>query len=56
MEAQRLRAIAYEVFETSDDLNTNFMKEVFYHTPNLTLRKGNLYVHSRITVKFGNKT
>ena len=55
METKQMRAMAYEVFETLNDLNPNFMNEMFYYTPNLTLRKRNLYVHSRDTVKFGNR-
>ena len=55
METKQMRAMAYEVFETLNDLNPNFMNEMFYYTPNLTLRKSNLYVHSRDTVKFGKR-
>ena len=31
------------------------MKEIFYHSPNVTQRKSNLSVHSRNRSKFGNK-
>ena len=55
MEGRRLRAIAYEVFKTLNDLNPNLMTEIFYLCPNLSHRKDNLYVHSRSTIKFRNK-
>lgn len=45
----------YEEFETLNDLNLNFIKNVFQSSPNQTHRKDNLYVHSRNTVKFGEK-
>ena len=53
---QPLRAIAYEVFKTLNDLDSNFWKEIFHGFPNLTHRKYNFYVHSRSTIKFGNKS
>ena len=56
METQRLRAIAYEVFKVSNDLNTNFMKEIFSRSPNVTQIKNNLYVRSENAPKFGNKS
>ena len=53
---QRLRAKAYEIFQTLGDLNPNFMKEIFCLCPNLTHKKDNLYVHSRNTAKPRNKS
>ena len=47
METQRLRSVACEVCSTLNDLNPNFMKEIFYRSPSLTHRIDNLYVHSR---------
>ena len=35
METQRLRSRAYEVFKTLNDLNPNFMKEIFYRSSNI---------------------
>ena len=55
METQLLRSIAYKVFKILKDLNSNFMKEIFYRSPNLTNRKENHYVHSWHTIKFGSK-
>ena len=46
-ETQRLRSTDYEVFKTLIDLNPNFMKEIFYLSPNLIHRKENIFVHSR---------
>ena len=56
METQRLRAITYQVFRTLNDLNPNFMKEIFYRSPKQAHRKGNLYVHSQNAIKFENKS
>ena len=42
-------------FKTLNDLNSHFMKEIFYRFPNLIHRKGNLYVHTPITITFGNE-
>ena len=56
MQTQRLRSTAYKVFRTLSDLNPDSMKEIFYPFPNLTHRKGNLYVHTRNTIKFGNRS
>ena len=56
MKTQRLRAITYKVFRTLNDLNPNFMKEIFYCSPKQAHRKGNLYVHSQNAVKVRNKS
>ena len=56
MGTQRLRAIAYEIFKTLNDLNLNFTTKIFHRFLNLTYRKDNLYVHSQSTIKFGKKT
>ena len=55
METHRLRAIAYEVFKTLNDQNPSFIREMFHCCPNITICKGNLYVHSRNATTFGNK-
>ena len=55
MGTQRLRAIAYEIFKTLNDLNLNFTTKIFHRFLNLTYRKDNLYVHSQSTIKFGKK-
>ena len=39
MENRRLRAIAYEEIKLLNGLNPNFVREIFYHSPNLTHRK-----------------
>ena len=42
-ETWRLRDIAKEVFKSFNDLNSNFMKEIFHCSPNQTHRKDSLY-------------
>ena len=42
-------------FKTLNDLNSHFMKEIFYRFPNLIHRKSSLYVHTPITITFGNE-
>ena len=32
------------------------MKEIFHHSPNLTHRKHNIYVHPQHTTRFGTKS
>ena len=39
METQRLRAIAHEVFKNLKNVYPKFMKEIFYHSSNVTHRK-----------------
>ena len=39
----RLRAMASVAFKTLNDLNSNFMKPIFYGSRNLTHRKSSLY-------------
>ena len=56
METQPLRPVAYEVFKFLNDLNPNFLKEIFWLSLNLTHRKGNFYVHYPSTEKFWNKS
>ena len=51
-----IAAIPYEAFKTLSDLSSNFMKEIYYLSPYLTPRRGNLYVYSRKTLTFGSKS
>ena len=55
METQWLYVTAYKVFITLNDLDPNFMIELFYRSSNLTHRKDDIYVHSQSTIKSGNK-
>ena len=51
-----LHTKACEIFNTSSDLNPFFTKKLFHRSPNLTHRNGNLQIHSRNAIKFGNKS
>ena len=37
-------------------LNPVFMKDIFHHSPNVTHKKRNLYIHTQNTTKFGNRS
>ena len=54
MEIKRLRTLATEIFKTLNDINPNYMKEIFYLSPHETHKKYDLFVHSRNTTKYGN--
>ena len=56
MKIKRLRTIIIEIFKTLNNQNANFMKEIFHHSPNLTHRKHNIYVHPQHTTRFGTKS
>ena len=56
MKIKRLRNIITEIFKTLNNQNANFMKEIFHHSPNLTHRKHNIYVHPQHTTRFGTKS
>ena len=49
MEIKRLRKLALEIFKTLNNLNPNFIKDVFNFSPYSTHRKHNIFVHSRNT-------
>ena len=55
IDTRQLHAIGDGIFKTLDDLNPNFLKEIFYCPQNLTHRKCNIYVYSQNTKKIGNK-
>ena len=44
MEVKRLRKLALEIFETLNNLNPEYMKEIFYKTTNHTHRPFNIKV------------
>ena len=56
MEIKRLRTLAIEVYKTLNDLNPEFMKELFHNSELLNHRNHNLYVPHRNTVRFGDKS
>ena len=55
MEIKRLCTMVYEIFITLNNLNPVFMKDIFHHSPNVTLKKHNLYIHTQNITKSGNK-
>ena len=56
MEIKRLRTLALEVFKTVNNLNPDFMKDLFYLSPYQTHKKYDIFVHSRSTASFGDKS
>ena len=56
MEVKRLRKLALEIFKTLNNLNPEYMKEIFYKTTNLTHRPFNIKVNQNNTTKYGNKS
>ena len=56
MEVKRLRKLALEIFKTLNNLNPEYMKEIFYKTTNLTHRPFNIKVNQNHTTKCGNKS
>ena len=56
METKRIRTIALEIFKTLNDLNPNFMKDIFNFSPHFTHKKHNIFVHPHNTVTYGNKS
>ena len=56
MEVKRLRKLALEKLKTLNNLNPEYMKEIFYETTNLTHRPFNIKVNQNNTTKYGNKS
>ena len=56
MEIKRLRTLALELFKTVNNLNPDFMKDIFYLFPDQTHKKYDIFVHSRNTASFGDKS
>ena len=55
MEVKRLRTLALEVFKTLNNMNPEYMKEIFHKTAFSTHRPLNLEVNENHTTKYGNK-
>ena len=53
MELKRIRTLAIEIFKTLNDINPNYMKEIFHLSPYVTHKKHDLYVHGKNTTKYG---
>jgi len=56
MEVKRFRVLALEIFKTLNNLNPQFMKEIFEKTKWLTHKPANIKVQSYNTVKYGQKS
>ena len=56
LETKRLCMMVCEIFKTLNNLNPVFRKDIFHHSPNITHKKYNLYIHTQNTTKFGNKS
>ena len=55
MEVKRLITLALEVFKTLNNMNPEYMKEIFHETAFWTHRLLNLEVNQNHTTKYGNK-
>ena len=56
MEVNRLRTLALEIFRTINDLNPNYMKEIFKRSENSTHHRNNIAVNPHNTAKYGDKS
>ena len=56
MEVKRLRTLALEVFKTLNNINPQYMKEIFHKTAFTTHIPLNLEVNENYTTKYGNKS
>ena len=54
MEIKRLSTLATKIFKTINDINPNYMKEIFYLSPHKTHKKYDLFVPSCNTTRDGN--
>ena len=55
-EIKILRTIAIEILKTLNNLNPHFMRDLFYFSPYNSHKKHDIFVHSRNTSKYGDKT
>ena len=56
MEVKRLRMLAVEIFKTLNNLNPDYMKEIFFKTTNLTHRPFDIKVSQNSSTKDGQKS
>ena len=54
MEVKCLRNLARKIFKTFNNLNPEYMEEIFYKTTNLTHRPFNIKVNQNNTTIYGN--
>ena len=53
MEIKCLRTLPAEIFKTLNDVNLNYMKEIFCLSPHEINEKYDLFVYCRNTTKYG---
>ena len=56
MEVKRLRRLALEIFKTLNNLDSDYMKEIFFKTTNLTHRPFDIKVNQNSSTKHGQKS
>ena len=56
MEVKRLRTLTTEIFKTLNNQNSNFMREIFYRSPNVSHKKQNLFGQNHKTATFVDKS
>ena len=56
MEVKRLCTLALEIFKTLNNLNSDYMKEIFFKPINLTHRLFNIKVNQNSSTKHGQKS
>ena len=54
MEVKCLRNLAREIFKTFNNLNPEYMEEIFYKTTNLTHRPFNIKINQNNTTIYDN--
>ena len=54
MEVKRLRTLALKAFKTLNNMNPEYMKEIFHKTAFSTRRPLNLEVNKNHTIQYGN--
>ena len=55
MEGKRLHTLALEIFKTLNNLNPDYMKEIFFKTTNLTQRPFDIKVNQNSSTKHSQK-
>ena len=56
MEIKRVRTLVLEIFIFLNKLNPNLMKDIFNFSPYSTHRKHDIFVHSRNTSNYGDRS
>ena len=56
MQIKRVKQLAVEMFKTVNNLNPDFMKNIFTSKQNARVRPHDLFVRSRNTATYGDKS